>query len=154
MKFRNGQLGFSLVEVMIGMSILGVASSALYTGVAFGFRSVAMAREERRATQILLEATETLRLYTWEQLHDPNFLPSVFTRQYNPLYTNEASGDTNPGAIYTGHIAVAACPTTLENYSTNLNLVTVTLDWSTMGLPRHRTISTFVTRNGLQNYVY
>ncbi len=144
--------GFTLVESLIGIFILAIGMSALYTGLAFGFKCVGLAREERRATQILLETTETLRLYTWDQLHDPSFLPSRFTRQYDPLYTNEVNG--TPGVIYTGQIAIASSPTTNENYSPFLNQVTVTLDWQSMGLTRHREITTLVTSNGLQNYVY
>ena len=53
---------FSLVEVMIGMAIVGVTFVSLYGGMTYGFSSVRMSLENLRATQILVEKMETIRL--------------------------------------------------------------------------------------------
>ena len=31
---------------------------------------------------------------------------------------------------------------------------TVTLDWTTRGIPRTRSLTTYIARDGIQNYVY
>lgn len=140
--------GFTMVEVMVAVCVLGIGLAALYSGIGYGFKCIGQAREERRATQILLEVTETLRLYDWDQLHDPNFLPSAVTYAYDPSSTG------SPGVIYTNHITVSPVLPAVENYLNNLSQVTVALDWSSGGAPYHREITTFITRRGLQAYVY
>jgi hypothetical protein len=32
--------------------------------------------------------------------------------------------------------------------------LTLTLNWATKGLPRTRSVTTFISKDGLQNYVY
>src|SRR5436853_4683929 len=75
--------GFTLIDALFAMVISGVMFTALYAGLAFGFKVIRFARENTRATQIMLEKMETIRLYTWEQVTncgDTNvgsfFLPS------------------------------------------------------------------------------
>jgi uncharacterized protein (TIGR02598 family) len=140
--------GFTLIEVLVAVGILGIGVAALYSGIGYGFKSISLAREERRATQILLQATETLRLYNWDQLHNSSFLPSAITYAYDP------SSTSNPGVTFTNRITVTDIPTTTENYRTNLSQATVAVDWSSGGGHHHREITTFITRRGLQVYVY
>jgi prepilin-type N-terminal cleavage/methylation domain-containing protein len=140
--------GFTLIEVLVTVCVLGIGLAALYSGIGYGFKCIGLAREERRATQILLEATETLRLYDWDQLHDPNFLPSAVTYAYDPSSTG------NHGITYTNRINVTPVLPAVENYLNNLSQVTVALDWSNGSAPHHREITTFITRRGLQGYVY
>ena len=51
---------FSLIEVMVGLAIVGVTFLALYGGMTYGFSSVRMSLENLRATQILVEKMETI----------------------------------------------------------------------------------------------
>src|SRR3954464_142977 len=69
---RRMVAAFSLVETTVGMSILGTVAAALMTGVTTGFFTMQLARENLRATQIMLEKVETIRLYTWDQITDTN----------------------------------------------------------------------------------
>jgi hypothetical protein len=39
-------------------------------------------------------------------------------------------------------------------YSDEMKQVTVSLNWTTSGINRSRSFTTFVARNGLQNYIY
>ena len=130
------------------MAILGVSVGALLTGVSSGLLTMQMARENVRATQILVEKTETLRLYSWDQLMTTNFILTSFTEKYDPLTTNGGVG-----AIFTGTVTIASAPMTTA-YSDEMKQVTISLNWKTGGINRNRSFTTFVARNGLQNYIY
>src|SRR5262245_17486438 len=60
------QSAFTLVEVMMGVLVLGIMVVSLYTGFAFGFTQIRIARENVRATQVLLEKMEVMRLLNWD----------------------------------------------------------------------------------------
>lgn len=140
--------GFTLIEVLVAVAILAIGAAALYSGIGYGLQTISLAREDRRATQILLQATETLRLYNWDQIHDYTFMPSAINYAYDPIST------TSPGVTFTNRITLTDISTTTENYRTNLSQATVAVDWTSGGAPHHREITTFITRRGLQVYVH
>ncbi|MBU6401926.1 MAG: prepilin-type N-terminal cleavage/methylation domain-containing protein [Verrucomicrobia bacterium] len=144
---RVGQAAFSLVEVLVAVSIVGVLFVTMYVGITSGFGVVQVARENQRATQILLEKMETIRLYSWDQLSTPGFIPASFSSSF---YTTNGVGT---GILYTGSVAIAAAPIT-ESYSNDLVQVTVQIGWMSGNVARSRSMSTFVSRYGLQNYIY
>lgn len=143
--------GFTLMDALFGMAIAGVMFTALYSGLAFGFRIIKMARENTRATQIMLEKMETIRLYTWNQITNTGFIPTnSFTVPYYSV------GSTNTSLMYTGKVTIGPCtivPT--PSYANDMKKVTIMIQWSALGSTnRTRTMSTYVTRNGMQSYVY
>jgi|SRR6185503_8122724 type II secretory pathway pseudopilin PulG len=152
-------LGFALVEVMVGFAIFGVIVVSLYAGVTFGFNSVQLARENLRATQILLEKMEVIRLYSWEEINEPGFVPATFQATYAPgATTTYKSGNKEievpaEGAVYFGTISITNAPLT-ENYRLKVKRVDLTVKWTTGRLERSRSLTTFVTESGLQSYVY
>lgn len=136
---------FSLLEVLVAMVVVGTSAVAMFSGINTGFFTMQLARENLRATQIMLQVTETLRLYNWDQIDPANF-PVTFQEAYDP-------NSTNSGISYTTTVQVT--PTSLgTSYSGNMRKVTVSLNWTTGGLARTRTNVTYVCRNGLQSYVY
>ena len=139
---------FSLVEVMVGMAIVGVTFVSLYGGMTYGFSSVRMSLENLRATQILVEKMETIRLYTWSQVTDNKFIPKNFQESYSPT-----SVTNKQGVVYTGKVDITT-PDLSGNYDDAMREVTITLSWKTGTVPRTRTLSTFVAQNGIQNYIY
>jgi len=143
---RLKQSGFSLVEVTVGMAVIGTTSIALFSGFTSGFFTMQMARENLRATQIMLEKTETLRLYSWDQINTVGFIPPTFTARYDP-------NSTNSGIVYSGTIAISPC-NLATSFSNDMRTVTVTLSWATGSLPRSRSFSTYISRNRIQNYIY
>jgi hypothetical protein len=40
------------------------------------------------------------------------------------------------------------------NYATNMRQLTITLDWATKGIQRQRSITTLLSRDGLQPYLF
>ena len=139
--------GFTLLEVVVAIAILGVLVLAVYGAITSGMTSLRMARENLRATQILVEKTEVLRLYNWDQLNT-NFLPAKFVVNYDVNSTS-----TNSGVLYYGTITLGR-PNIGTSYTNDLRLVTVRVDWKTGSVERSRELSTYVCRTGIQNYVY
>jgi hypothetical protein len=141
--------GFSLMDALFAMAVAGFMFVALYAGLAFGFKIIKMARENTRATQIMLEKMETIRLYTWNQVTNTGFIPT--NKFVVPYYS---VGSTNTSLLYTGRITIAPCPIG-ASYADNMRKITIRVDWTPFdSTNRSRTMSTYVTRNGLQNYVW
>lgn len=143
---RTGQEAFSLVEVIVGFSILCIVFLSLLGSFSSGFALVQTTRENQRATQILLEKMEVIRLYSWDQLLTPDFVPSNFVTSFF------ATNDSLNGLVYTGEVEISPAPVS-EVYANDLRLVTVTLKWVSGDKEHNREMSTFVSRYGLQNYI-
>ena len=137
-----------MIEILVAVAVLAIMFVSLYSGFSAGFAVIQLARENLRATQILQEKMETVRLYTWEQINTPGFVPTNF------VDTFYVTGTNNPGGLsYTGRVTIARAPIT-EGYSNELKTVKVELRWLSAGVLRNREMQTLVTRNGLQNYIY
>ena len=138
---------FTFVEVLVAMGAVGVAVLSLYAGMSSGFSVLRMARENLRATQIMVEKMETVRLYNWDEISSNGFVPTNFQA---PYYVE--GGVTSP-PIYSGTITISS-PSMGTTYSSDLKKITVDINWTSSDLPRQRRITTFVSRYGLQNYIY
>jgi prepilin-type N-terminal cleavage/methylation domain-containing protein len=138
--------GFTLIEVVVGMAIVGIVFVALYSGMTMGFSAVRLARENTGATQVLTERFETLRLYNWDQINSNGFIPANFVVPLDASVTNSSQNYTGVVTISTAGVA--------EAYSNDLRLVTVTLTWMTGSRLASRSRQGYVARYGLQNYVY
>lgn len=139
---RKARLAFTLVDVMVAMGVLGVVLLSLFASFTFGFSQIKLFREELRATQILQEKTEALRLYTWLQINS-QFVPENFTN---------ALGST-PN-FFRGKLKVNPVVITNTSYSTNLRQIEITVNWTNNHKIRTRSTRTFVSEFGLQNYVF
>jgi prepilin-type N-terminal cleavage/methylation domain-containing protein len=143
------QGGFGLTESLIGVVVIGVVFTALYAGMTTGFQAVRSARENLRATQIMLEKFEALRLYNWDQITSTNsYIPLQFTNHYvlNP---------TTAGTVYYGDVRIEPLPVDAnEPYREDMRAVTITLTWNVGNTPRTRTFTSYVARYGLQYYIY
>jgi type II secretory pathway pseudopilin PulG len=142
---RLARAGSTLVEVVMSTSILGICAGGIMGAFASGFMTTELTRENQRATQILIEKTETIRLYSWDQINTPGFIPTTFTERYDPRQ--------DLGVTYTGSVSITEPPLT-ASYTGQLRLLTITLEWSTRDIPRRRSFSTLIAKDGLQNYVY
>lgn len=158
MRFATNQSGqfaqraFSLVETMVASALAALMFMAGMTAFSNTFRIVALDRENARAVQVLLEKTELLRLYNWDQITgaDTNiFIPTTFTAPFSP--------DTNnAGFNYWGTVFITNVPIT-ETYSSDLREVIITVTWTSPDSSARlhsRSMTTFVSRYGLHNYLY
>lgn len=151
-----GRRGVTLIELMVSVSIISILFVALYQGMTFGTISLSRSREDQRATQILLDKVEVMRLYSWDQIHSNGFIPTTFIEAYNYGVSNLTlvKGYTNePGFFYYGTIAIKEPPFT-NSYSSSMRQVEISVKWTNGGLERERSMSTLVSEKGLQKYVY
>lgn len=157
----RGIRAFSLIEAMVAACIVGVLFVSLYGGITAGFGALSSARENLRATQVMIDKMETLRLYSWTQVStfgsSTSYIPSTFTESFYPTTTNYSestvsTGATGSGFIYYGTVAITNSGFS-QNYSNSVKLVTITVNW-TNGVARSQTMSTYVGQYGIQNYIY
>ena len=149
--------GYTFAEVLMATGILGFVTAALLGAFSAGFCLIQSTRENLRATQILVQKTEAVRLFTWSQVCDTNnYLKPLFVEAYDPLGAGNKAG----GARYTGFISAAlpAVGEVPEAYRTNLRTITVTVYWTNYSgakaISHKREMQTRVARNGMQNYLW
>ena len=143
--------GFSIVEAVVGVGLMGLVCMALFSGLCNSTFSVQLARENLRATQIMAEKLDTIRLYSWKQLTNETYIRESFSA---PLHAPDPSSPTNSSsAVYNGAIYIETAPIS-ELYGKDMRLVTVELKWKTGRLQRSKSMSTLVSRYGIYKYVY
>ena len=143
------QSGQTLVEVMVAISVLAFMVVSLYAGFSSGFAVLRVARENLRATQILAERMEVLRLIKWEDVA-PGFIPTTFEAPFYPV----DSGNPTPGGFdYAGTVTITNAPLT-ESYAGHMRMIQIDLTWKSGNVARSRQMITYVSQYGLQNYLY
>jgi len=125
---------------MVATLLLTSALVALYTAFSFGFGTIKLSRENLRASQILVQKLETLRVYDWSKITS-GYIPTDLTALFS----------TNGGVTYDVAIEVTPAPV-IESYRDTLRQVTVSLSWESGGVLRNRSMTTFVSKDGLQTY--
>jgi hypothetical protein len=105
-------------------------------------------REELRATQIMVERMEGIRLFNWDQLnYSNNLCPTTFTTSFDTANPN--------GLVYYGTMLITnASLSPAPSYSNSLRSITVSVDWTNYGLAHHRSMTTFQAQYGMENYVF
>ncbi len=140
---------------------MGAAAMMVVFVTIFGVMTVCLfisgtSRENLRATQIMLDKMEGIRLYSPSQLTNTGFLLQSFT--------NWASETNNIGlpnvqgyrVMYTGTISIAPV-NFATSYTSNMHQVTVNIGWVSGGagdIAHTRSMSTFYANQGLYNYVW
>jgi hypothetical protein len=137
-RFRS--LGMTIHELIMALAIGSIAFVSLYSGIAHGFGSVERARYKLRATQILLERFEVIRLYNWSQVNEPGFVPQTFTETY-------------AGVTYQGSVTVMASDVH-PAYTNTMRMVVGEITWAIRGSTNQQRMETFISEHGVQNYLY
>ena len=153
---RRRQSAFTLAEVLVGVGITGVAFTALYSGMVFGVSAVQSTDQSLRATQVMVEKLDTIRLYAWDKVLTPGFIPNRFTVPYTPIDSGlAAKGYTGGGLVYYGTTTIRTNLSGFsDTYRTNLCAVDINIVWTNGTRARSASMTTLVAKNGLQNYVY
>jgi type II secretory pathway pseudopilin PulG len=145
---KRRRSGATLLEVVFAMGIVGISFLALYSGLTYGFARVQFSRENHRATQILIEKMETIRLYNWDQITSTTYIPQDFAVNYYP----NASGE-GQGVLYTGKLEIDKSDLK-TNYEDDIKKITVTLTWTSGKIKRSRSLTTYACEFGLHKSVY
>src|ERR1043165_3708741 len=82
---------FTLIETAVSMMVVGILIVSLYSGVTWGMGNYQRAREAMRATEILTEKLDSVRLFNWEQITNGTSIPSTFSCSF------DAEKDPNRG---------------------------------------------------------
>jgi hypothetical protein len=150
---------FTLVEALLGMLVVTVAFGALYAGLRFGLQTVDSTDDELAATRIMAEKLDTIRLYSWDKIVTPGYIPTQFTEQQiaagglaNLLGSSRRPMTYHGTTTIQTNSAVAAAMH--ASYRSNICFVQINLAWTNGSGPRTARMSTLVSKNGLQNYVY
>jgi type II secretory pathway pseudopilin PulG len=140
----------TLIEVLIATVGISILAATLYVALSQGFAVIQVARENLRATQILQEKMETMRVYNWDQINTPGFVPSSFTE---PFYAVDSNN--NGGFDYSGSVTITnAFPLGSASYSDDLRWVIVQVQWMSGNVMRRREMRTLVSQFGLHTYIY
>jgi type II secretory pathway pseudopilin PulG len=144
--------GVTLIEVVMATGIIAITGAGVISSINYGLCVMRIARENQRATQVMLEKLEAIRLYNWTEVTNAGFIPGSFTASYDPTSTTNRQGTVYYGTMAVG---VPAFIGTTPNYAGSIRQFSVSLQWTNAGGMRHaRTLSTYVAQNGVQNYVY
>ena len=137
---------FTLVETIVASFLAAVMVPAIYASIATGFAMLQVTRENLRATQIIVQRMEAIRLSPYTMIQDSSNYPTNSTEYYN-------NGKTN-GVAYTVSYNWQPGPAGLPpSYRTNMVLVTVNASWKSGTVQRTRSMQSYVARNGIQRYV-
>jgi prepilin-type N-terminal cleavage/methylation domain-containing protein len=145
---RQRHTAFTLAEVMIAIAVTGVAFASLYLSISQSFATWQRSRERMRGNQILLEKLDVIRVYNWTQINTPGFIPSTFTEYYKP-----STNGIGAGVAYKGTMTVTTADVS-PSYSNTIRRVVATLKWDRGGITNKLQMETFVSRHGIQNFVY
>ena len=144
---RRRASAFTLVETAVATLLAAVMLPAIYASTAAGFALVQVTRENMRATQIILQRMEGIRLSSYKLIQDPTSYPTNSTDYF---CTN---GKTN-GAAYNISYNWQPGPVSLPpSYRSNVVLVTVNASWTSGKVQRNRSMQSYVARYGIQRYV-
>ena len=146
---RPSASGFTLIETIVATLLAAIMLPTLFAGLASGFSIVQVTRENLRATQVIMQRMESIRLASYKTIKDAAAFPARSTECYSP------SGQTNgtAGTVYTITYNCAPGPSSLPpTYRTNMLLVTVTATWNSGKVQHTRSMQSYVARYGIQRY--
>jgi prepilin-type N-terminal cleavage/methylation domain-containing protein len=151
---RAGRLstsGFTLVETMVATFVVGIVLVALYGAFANGFSMIKVSREDVRATQILLQQMEAIRLSAYGKLTDPASYPTNTTVYFDEK--DKASGKGGTAYTVTFNAQHMPSPKPQSQFYTNMMEVTVSASWMSGNVQRSRSMQTYVAQQGIQQFV-
>src|SRR5882724_2095783 len=144
----NRVKAFTIAEVVMCLLILNVGAAGLMGCFKYAFFVTRLFRENQRATQVMLERAEAIRLCSWDQVRANGFIPPTFTDYFDPTAANGSSG-----VVYSGTVAIVSFPYN-TSYKDNMRQLTLTVQWTSDSIKRARTNVTYIAKDGIQNYVY
>ena len=143
-------LGFTLVETVMAAMLASIMLSALYASFACGFAIIRTSRENLRATEIMLERLERIRVCSFNDVTNSSINPPSLTSYYDPADQSKGGGGIAYTVTYNSSLATNTLPIA---YNTNMLLVTVGVKWTSGKVQHNRSMQTYVAREGIWNYV-
>lgn len=122
--------GFSLIETLIGVVIVGICVLAVTGGINFCLATMQSSRQWARSSDILLDMAERLSLVRWEVIEAETF-PKEFTALLYPELSaantnqpaNSAAAGKNPNSNQKPQEAVPFAPDSQTDEAEKINTV-------------------------------
>jgi hypothetical protein len=133
------------METLFAIVLVSVLFVTIYGAINGSISLVRFCQENERVTQVLSDKLDTIRLYNWTQLTNTGFIPTTFTAPLDAL-------STNTSRQCTGTIAIASAPVA-GKYKPDVMEVTVQVKWTSGSRPQSRSMTTYVAKYGLQDYI-
>jgi prepilin-type N-terminal cleavage/methylation domain-containing protein len=145
--------GFTLIETIVATLIAAIMLPASYACFGAGFSMMQGTRENLRATQVIVQRMEAIRLASYSNVQNPAAFPTNVTEYYNPSGQATGSG----GIAYTVTYDCAPVPNVNGgvpiNYRTNMVMITVTAAWNSGKVQHSTSMQSYVAKYGVQRYV-
>ena len=145
---KRGLEAATISEIVVSVLIVTIGAAALMGCFRYAFFITDISQQQQRATQVMLERAEAIRLCSWDQVRSNGFIPLTYSEYYDPT---AAVG--SQGVLYSGTAKVSAFPYN-TSYSNDMRQLTLTLTWKTGKVTHNRTNITYIAKDGIQNYVY
>lgn len=148
-KRQRHESAFTIPEVVIAAVLLAFSWIALNSAITNAYMIVRSARENLRATQIMVEKTEQLRMYNWNQILALTSVQS--TNYFDP------SSNTPP--VYTVTVSAPQIPANLGavSYQNDMRTFIVSVSWYTYNGKTNvfhtDSMQTHVAHLGMNSYV-
>jgi type IV pilus assembly protein PilV len=120
---RNGESGFTLMEILVTLTILAVGVLALAQLLPAGSRSLNRSRNTTTATQVAAQKIEDLKAADW---FSASLAPGTYTDHSGPFTRTWTIADDSP--------------------MTGLKAITVTATWTVKGGTRSSVVTTYLGR--------
>jgi prepilin-type N-terminal cleavage/methylation domain-containing protein len=152
----RGASAFTLPEVLVSIVLVSIVTVSLFAGITQGFVVVDVGRDNMRATQLMVNTMEIVRLYNWDQINSNGFIPTNYTTFLYPTNTSRANAlNTVTLANRRAQVQIGiTTPNLGTTYQTNMRQVQITVTWTNQNVTRLRTMTSFVAEEGIQKYVY
>lgn len=149
---KKASFGFTLVETMVATMVAAIMLSAHFLAFASGFAMVTVTREDLRASQIMLQRMEAIRITGFDQIATK--FPTNATEYYDEKHKATGGGGAAYTVSYSTKPGYQLVDTTMPtSYRTNLMEVTVGVSWKSGTKTRSRSMRTYVNRYGVESYV-
>jgi len=126
---RKKDEGFSLIEVLIAMTVLGIMTMTLIGVLVHGFSLLSRTKQVTLATQICQEQVELIRNKPFDGIVN-----------LGPTYTNDK---------LTSLLNGQGTQTLETSVGTDIRKLTVSVSWSFRGLTLRKDVVTLITRSGI-----
>lgn len=138
---KNALPAFSLVEVMVAMTLLGIVFAGAFAALQMGYSMTGEARDRTRASQILQTELEAMRTMNWSDL-------SEMVGQQDEFFEPR-------GEFVAAFKDRFFCKRTVTMRTNNNQMeVTLTITWGAYPHLKEETFTTIFTRNGINDYYY
>src|SRR5262245_37624352 len=95
----KGVRAFTLTEIIMCVLIINFGAAGLMGCFKYAFAITGHVRENQRATQLMLERAEAIRLCNWDQVLSNGFIPATYSEKFDPTAPSSSQGITYSGTV-------------------------------------------------------